>query len=40
MKIFKLKSPYKPSGSQPEAIKQLLEARPGKSTLIGGDRIG
>lgn len=35
MKIFKLKSPYTPSGSQPEAIKQLRAARPGKSTLLG-----
>ncbi len=32
---FKLHSPFKPAGSQPEAIKQLTEARPGVSTLIG-----
>jgi excinuclease ABC subunit B len=32
---FKLHSPFKPAGSQPEAIKKLSEARPGKSTLIG-----
>lgn len=35
MNTFKLKSPFPPAGSQPEAIKQLLENRPGKSTLIG-----
>ena len=34
-KPFKLHSPFKPAGSQPEAIKKLSEARPGKSTLIG-----
>lgn len=33
--LFKLHSPYSPSGSQPEAIKQLLTGRPGNSTLIG-----
>ena len=32
---FKLHLPFKPSGSQPEAIKQLVEGRPGKSTLLG-----
>jgi excinuclease ABC subunit B len=32
---FKLHSPFKPAGSQPEAIKKLTEARPGASTLIG-----
>lgn len=38
---FKLHSPFKPAGSQPEAIKQLIEGRPkesgdaGRSTLIG-----
>jgi excinuclease ABC subunit B len=39
---FKLHSPFKPAGSQPEAIKQLIAARPGdksdvpaRSTLIG-----
>lgn len=34
-KVFKLHSPFPPSGSQPEAIKQLTAARPGKSTLVG-----
>ena len=34
-KLFKLHSPFPPSGSQPEAIKQLSEGRPGKSTLVG-----
>ena len=33
--IFKLHSPFKPAGSQPEAIKQLSTGRPGKSVLIG-----
>ena len=33
--LFKLHSPFPPSGSQPEAIKQLLKGRPGNSTLIG-----
>ncbi len=33
--IFKLHSPYKPAGSQPEAIKQLVKGRPGVSTLVG-----
>lgn len=33
--LFKLHSPFPPSGSQPEAIKQLRAARPGNSTLIG-----
>lgn len=33
--IFKLKSPFKPSGSQPEAIKELNFGRPGKSVLVG-----
>jgi len=33
--IFRLKSPFPPSGSQPEAIKQLIEGRPGISTLLG-----
>ena len=32
-KLFKLHSPFKPAGSQPEAIKQLIEGRPGISTL-------
>lgn len=35
MNTFKLKTPFPPSGSQPEAIKKLTEGRPGKSTLIG-----
>lgn len=33
--IFKLHAPYKPAGSQPEAIKQLNAGRPGASTLVG-----
>lgn len=32
---FKLVAPYKPAGSQPEAIKQLDAQRPGASTLLG-----
>ena len=32
---FKLSSPFKPSGSQPEAIVQLSTGRPRKSTLLG-----
>lgn len=32
---FKLHSPFKPSGSQPEAIKQLVADRPGNSVLLG-----
>lgn len=35
MALFKLKSPFKPDGSQPEAIKQLNKQRPGISTLLG-----
>ena len=35
MGLFKLHTPFKPAGSQPEAIKQLTDVRPGKSTLIG-----
>lgn len=35
MPVFKLHTPFPPAGSQPEAIKQLLEHRPGKSTLLG-----
>ncbi|KKP35342.1 MAG: UvrABC system protein B [candidate division TM6 bacterium GW2011_GWF2_32_72] len=35
MNIFKLKSPFKPSGSQPEAIEKLSNGRPGISTLVG-----
>lgn len=34
-KLFKLHLPFNPAGSQPEAIKQLTQARPGKSTLLG-----
>jgi len=34
-KKFKLHSPFKPTGDQPEAIKKLSAERPGKSTLIG-----
>jgi len=34
-KLFKLHLPFTPSGSQPEAIKKLSQARPGKSTLMG-----
>jgi len=33
--LFKLKSPFKPSGDQPDAIKSLKQGRPGKSTLLG-----
>ncbi len=32
---FNLTSPFKPSGDQPQAIKELREHRPGKSTLLG-----
>lgn len=35
MTLFKLKSPFKPTGSQPEAIKTLSALRPGVSTLMG-----
>lgn len=35
MGIFKLKSPFKPTGSQPQAIKELVNGRPGISTLMG-----
>ena len=35
MNRFNLQAPYQPAGSQPEAIKQLVAARPGKSTLMG-----
>ena len=34
-KHFNLHSPFKPSGDQPEAIKKLAAARPGKSVLLG-----
>ena len=33
--LFKLKSLFKPSGDQPEAIKKLIKGRPGKSVLLG-----
>lgn len=33
--IFSLHTPFAPSGSQPEAIKKLAAARPGKSMLMG-----
>lgn len=32
---FKLKLPFKPAGDQPTAIKELVEHRPGRSTLLG-----
>ncbi len=35
MKTFSLHTPFKAAGSQPEAIKQLVAGRPGKSTLVG-----
>lgn len=35
MSLFKLKKPFEPSGSQPEAIEQLIKSRPGCSTLMG-----
>lgn len=35
MGIFKLKAPFKPQGSQPQAIKELIDQRPGKSILMG-----
>ncbi len=35
MSLFKLHTPFPPAGSQPEAIKQLSEQRPGTSTLLG-----
>jgi excinuclease ABC subunit B len=34
-KIFDLHVPFKPAGSQPDAIKQLVAQRPGISTLLG-----
>ncbi|MBA3535578.1 MAG: DEAD/DEAH box helicase family protein, partial [Tatlockia sp.] len=33
--VFKLHSPFEPSGDQPKAIAQLVEHRPGVSTLMG-----
>src|SRR6476661_3415264 len=35
MSSFKLHTPFPPAGSQPNAIKELVEGRPGKSTLLG-----
>jgi excinuclease ABC subunit B len=35
MSIFKLHNPFPPAGSQPEAIKKLVQSRPGVSTLLG-----
>src|SRR5579872_1572683 len=35
MSLFKLHNPFPPAGSQPEAIKKLLQGRPGTSTLLG-----
>ena len=32
---FKLHAPFKPTGSQPAAIRQLIDQRPGVSTLMG-----
>jgi excinuclease ABC subunit B len=34
-KLFKLHAPFAPSGDQPEAIKGLVDNRPGRSTLLG-----
>lgn len=34
-KLFKLHSPFKPAGSQPEAIKRLIENLNSQSTLLG-----
>lgn len=33
--VFKLKNPFPPAGSQPDAIEKLSGQRPGRSTLIG-----
>lgn len=33
--LFKLHTPFSASGSQPEAIEQLMKGRPGLSTLLG-----
>lgn len=35
MSLFKLKAPFPPAGDQEQAIKGLLDSRPGKSTLLG-----
>lgn len=34
-KTFKIHTPFDAAGSQPEAIAQLMQGRPGKSTLLG-----
>lgn len=34
-KTFTLHTPFAPAGGQPEAIKQLIAGRPGRSTLVG-----
>jgi excinuclease ABC subunit B len=34
-KLFQLHAPFAPSGDQPEAIKGLVDNRPGRSTLLG-----
>lgn len=33
--LFKLKAPFLPAGDQPQAIEQLVQQRPGISTLLG-----
>jgi len=35
MSLFKLHTPFPPAGDQVQAIKQLAQHRPGKSTLLG-----
>jgi excinuclease ABC subunit B len=35
MATYKLKTLYPPAGDQPKAIEQLVEGRPGRSTLLG-----
>lgn len=35
MSLFKLHNPFPPAGSQPKAIAELTEGRPGTSTLLG-----
>jgi excinuclease ABC subunit B len=35
MALFKLRAPFKPAGSQPEAIERLMRGRKGISTLVG-----
>lgn len=34
-KTFQLHTPFEPAGGQPDAIKKLIDGRPGKSTLVG-----